>query len=278
MKKQDKFFVTLFILCFLVCEAVLSKEYFYEKIEPLIGVEVSPEPAKEVEVLQETQPAKEQTEDVVTEVPKEPEPEAEPEEPLTEDGKFRTVGYEYFDDALFIGDSRMEGIMEYGGLDNADFFAHSGMSVFSLSEKKLMVHGKKMSFDEVLENKQYGKVYLMIGINELGYQFDQVEKKYAQRVETIKEKQPDAVIYLCANLHVTTEQSEKDAIYNNDNVNRLNAMIQGLADGHRTIYIDVHEIFDDDNGGLSKEYSVDSLHVLGKYYVTWVDWLCTKAI
>lgn len=268
MKKQDKFFVVLFVLCFLVCEAVLSKEYFYEKIEPLIGVET----------------VQEQPEDVTLEVPKAPDPEtehevpAQPKEPVVKEREFRTVGYDYFDDALLIGDSRMEGIMEYGGLDNADFFAHSGMSVFSMGEKKLMVHGEKMTFEEVLNHKQYKKVYLMIGINELGYQFDLVAEKYAQRVEMIREKQPDAVIYLCANLHVTTEQSEKDAIYNNENVNRLNAMIRELADGQKTFYLDVNEIFDDEDGGLSKEYSVDSFHVMGKYYVTWVDWLCTKAI
>lgn len=272
MKKQDKFFAALFVLCFLVCEAVLAKEYFYEKIKPPVGAEAYLEPKEEPEI------AKDVDGHVTTEIPKDKEPETGLQETVTEERKFQTVGHEYFDDALLIGDSRMEGIKEYGGLDNADFFAHSGMSVFSIGEKRLMVHDTKMSFAEVLENKQYGKVYLMIGVNELGYQFDMVEKKYAQRVETIKEKQPDAIIYLCANLHVTKEQSDKDAIYNNENVNRLNTMIQGLADGQRIFYIDVNEIFDDEYGCLSQEYSVDSFHVLGKYYVAWVDWLCTKAI
>ena len=36
---------------------------------------------------------------------------------------------DYFSGSLFIGDSRTVGLMEYGGMDKADFFATTGMSV-----------------------------------------------------------------------------------------------------------------------------------------------------
>ena len=192
---------------------------------------------------------------------------------------FVTVDYDYFDDALFIGDSRTEGLMEYGNLGNAAFFADSGMSVFSLQTKKISVpEAGKVSLEEMLLQKQYGKIYLMLGINELGYKFEGLQKKYQETIEYIRGYQGDAVIFLCANLHVTEEQSDKDPIYNNTNVNRVNEMIAGLADGITYFYIDVNELFDDENGNLSTEYSSDSFHVFGKDYTTWADWLCTKAI
>ena len=78
--------------------------------------------------------------------------------------------------------------------------------------------------------------------------------------------------------HVAKAQSDKDAIYNNANVNRVNEMIAGLADGQMIFYIDVNELFDDENGNLSEEHCADSFHVFAKDYKTWVDWLCTKAI
>lgn len=200
----------------------------------------------------------------------------EPEEKALE---YQTVGYEYFDDALFIGDSRTVGLMEYGNLENADFFADSGMSVYGLAWKKIAVSGKgKMTFDEILAEKQYGKIYLMLGMNELGYRFDTTKERYRETVEKILAAQEDAVIYLCANMHVTAEQSQKDEIYNNDNVNMINELIAGLADGERTFYLDVNELFDDENGNLDEKYTSDAFHVLGIYYVDWVDWLCTKAI
>lgn len=269
MKKQEKFFAVIFVICFLVCEVVLAKEYFYEKIVQWVGIQASQDaPLQTEEVIQSE----------ITEVSVKQETETKQDTETVKKKEFQTVGYDYFEDALLIGDSRMEGIKEYGGLENTDFFAHSGMSVFSIGERKLTVHGEKMTFAEVLEHKQYKKVYFMIGINELGYQFDLVEKKYAQRVEQIKEAQPNAIIYLCANLHVTKEQSDKDSIYNNENVNRLNTMVKALTDGERVIYLDINELFDDEDGALSKEYSADSFHVMGKYYEAWVDWLCTKAI
>ena len=192
---------------------------------------------------------------------------------------YETTGYEYFDDALFIGDSRTVGIMEYGNIGNATFFADSGMSVFKLEKKEITVpDAGKMSFDEVLSKEQYGKIYLMLGINELGYQFESICKKYQEMLEKIRMSQSDAVIFLCANMHVTAEQSQKDAIYNNDNVNRVNEMISALADNETLFYLNVNEIFDDASGSLSTEYSSDSFHVYGRYYMDWVDWLCTKAI
>ena len=110
------------------------------------------------------------------------------------------------------------------------------------------------------------------------YRFDTTKERYRETVEKILAAQEDAVIYLCANMHVTAEQSQKDEIYNNDNVNMINELIAGLADGERTFYLDVNELFDDENGNLDEKYTSDAFHVLGIYYVDWVDWLCTKAI
>ena len=130
-----------------------------------------------------------------------------------------------------------------------------------------------MVLSEVLERKQYKKIFLMLGINELGYPFESIEKKYGEVVEQLKASQGEAVIYLCANLHVTKEQSEKDSIYNNENVNRVNQMIAGLADNERTFYVDVNGLFDDEEGNLSMEYASDGFHVWGRFYTNWADWL-----
>lgn len=189
------------------------------------------------------------------------------------------VGKEYFADALFIGDSRTVGLKEYGDLKGAAFFAESGMSVFDLWKKKLPVFSEgKNSFEEVLSTRKYGKIYLMLGINELGYEFENIQTKYQETLEKIQEIQEEAIIYLCANMHITQEHSMKDEIYNNENVNRINEMICGLADNKTTFYLDVNKVFDDETGSLSTEYASDSFHVYGKYYIKWVEWLCTKTV
>ncbi len=301
MKKKDIYFTCLFMVCFLVSALVMAGDYFSKTLEKDWGthqgsqvqesVESNPQPTEqerdevsnestESSGFQEETEIKENVEtSESTEVSDSTENQEQIEIPVEEGIKFQTVERDYFDDALFVGDSRTVGLMEYGHLENASFFADSGMSVYGLALKKITIPGKgKMTFDEVLAEKQYGKIYLMLGMNELGYRFETTKARFEQTVEKICAAQPDAVIYLCANMHVTKEQSEKDEIYNNTNVNLINEVIAALADGERLIYLDVNELFDDEEGYLDEEYTSDAFHVLGKYYEDWVDWLCTKAI
>ncbi|MGN0334584.1 MAG: GDSL-type esterase/lipase family protein [Lachnospiraceae bacterium] len=218
----------------------------------------------------------------------EPPSDTEPEQSLPTDSKnqassdtaytFSNCDKSYFDDALFIGDSRTIGLSEYGFLNTADYFAVSGMNLYSLDKETITIDGTEYSFSQLLEAKDYKKIYLMLGINELGYDFDQTLKKYTALVDTLKASEPDAVIYVCANLHVTKTRSDENKIYNNQNIDRFNAKVAELADDHTIFYLDVNELFDDEEGNLKQEYTYDNAHVLGKYYVTWCEWLCTKAI
>lgn len=294
-EKKNRFFVYLFLISFVVCEVVMVTDYIRKQQER--GVEMSwlEEKIGELEEvplsIHENLADKDDTESIENNEEEKKEEDFSAEQgddsrvvvdSSTEETKLRsfvTVDYDYFDDALFIGDSRTVGLMEYGNLENATFFADSGMSVFSLQSKKIsMPEIGKITLEEILLEKQYGKIYLMLGINELGYKFEGVQKKYQETLEYIRSYQSDAVIFLCANLHVTEEQSHKDPIYNNANVNRVNEMIAGLADSVNYFYVDVNELFDDENGNLNEEYCSDSFHVYGKDYKSWIEWLCTKAI
>lgn len=288
MRKKDIFFACLFMACFLVSAVGMAGDYLCKVLEndwkdnhtqeivqktTESSIEHEQETGSESEITMET--VKETQSETMVPYEEETQPNVLEEPTFT----FQTVGYEYFDDALFIGDSRTVGLMEYGNLEHADFFADSGMSVFGLYSKKIPISDiGTVTFEELLQKKQYGKIYLMLGINELGYQFDTVKQRYEETTQNIRQAQPDAVLYVCANLHVTQEQSQKDVLYNNENLNRINEMIQGLADETHIFYLDINELFDDETGSLDQELTSDAFHVLGKHYADWVDWLCTKAI
>ena len=85
---------------------------------------------------------------------------------------FQTVTEDYFNDAAFIGDSRTVGLFEYGGIEErADFYAKISLTIYNVFTELLAKDeetGKKITALEALTIKQYGKVYLMLGINELG--------------------------------------------------------------------------------------------------------------
>ena len=169
--------------------------------------------------------------------------------------------------------------MEYGGVSQASYFADSGMSVFNLEKTTVPVAGYgKTDIRSLLKQKKFGKIYFMMGINEAGYPWKTLEKKYKETVAMIRDMQPDAQIFLCANLMMTEEKSGQSKAINNKVICKINAMIEKLASKNEMYYIDVNEIFTDKKGNLCETYSNDGVHVLGKYYRDWMDWICTKGV
>lgn len=180
-------------------------------------------------------------------------------------------------DALFIGDSRTVGIMEYANLNEADFFCSTGMSVFDVLKDRISVpYVGKVTLSELLTNKTYGKIYVMLGINELGYDFNNIIKKYTEVINFISDNQPNSIIFIQANLHVSKKRSESDDYINNTGINRLNSALAEFANNDTIFYIDANYLFDDEEGNLSADKTSDNAHLYGKYYLDWGKWICTE--
>lgn len=179
--------------------------------------------------------------------------------------------------SLFIGDSRTVGIMEYAGLTEANFFCNVGMNVFDIKKYCISVPTVgKVTLDELLSNKKYDRVYVMLGINELGNSLQSIVNKYNELIEFIKVKQPDAVLFVQANLHVSKKRSDSDVYINNKAINRLNLELSKLADNKNIYYIDANDLFDDKNGNLLADKTSDNVHLYAKYYVEWGKWICQE--
>ncbi len=180
-------------------------------------------------------------------------------------------------DSLFIGDSRTVGLSEYACIDDADFFSDVGMSVYNIYQKTISVPAVgKVTLHELLTHKTYHKIYIMLGINEMGYDFDNIVVHYKKLVEFINEKQPEATLFIQANLHVTKLPSHSDKVINNHNINQLNTALSKIADNTKIFYLDVNFMFDDENGHLSSDKSNDNTHLYAKYYAEWGKWIINQ--
>lgn len=200
-------------------------------------------------------------------------------EPVTSPPEYvmKTSDKSYFDDALFIGDSRTVGIESFSMLQNATYFAAEGMNVYHIAEDSIKVKGYgNITLPKLLDSKKFGKVYIMLGLNEIGYRFDSVMKEYKKTVDLVRKKQPDALIYIEANQHVTAKESGRDPEVTNERIDKLNSLMKELADGKKSFYIDVNEFFDDESGALGAKYTYDGVHVMANYYNDWAKWLLTK--
>ena len=188
----------------------------------------------------------------------------------------------YFNDAIFVGDSRTLGISDYAGLDGADFYCDNGMTIYKLLEPEgvtFQTTGKKENVSLVLQQKQYGKIYIMLGMNELGYgNTEMYLEKYREVVGQMREWQPDAIIYIMANLHVSREKNNPETEFNNININDKNAASASLANGTDIFYLDANPLFTDSEGFLNAEISFDGVHLYAKHYDVWREFLLEHAV
>lgn len=192
---------------------------------------------------------------------------------------FAAAPDEYFSDALFIGDSRTVGLANYAPIEGAEYFATVGYATHKFETEKSEVGTyQNITLPTLLASKQYGKIYLMLGINEIGNNRASTLEKYQAIVQKIRATQPNAIIYIEANLHVTYARSSSDAVINNTQINSFNQAIAQLADGQHIFYLDVNPVFDDANGALGADYTRDGVHPYAKYYKNWVEFLTGHVI
>ena len=177
-------------------------------------------------------------------------------------------------ESLFIGDSRTVALADYATIEDANFFATVGMTVYNIWDARVSIPQiGKVTLNELLNDKQYDMIYIMLGVNELGYAFDKTVCRYEALVESVQTLQPDAVVILMANIHVTAQRSESDPYINNPAIDRFNEATSRLADSRTVFYLDANSLFDDADGNLAAEKSADNAHLKAKYCAEWGDWL-----
>lgn len=205
-----------------------------------------------------------------------------PENPLPGPGstiplpgpEFERVEESYFDDVLFVGDSRIEGLKLYARLGKADYFANQGMSVFNLFEKTLSDNGfSEQTLSSLLHQRKYKVIYLSLGINEMGYPHASLEKQYAEAIQALRSLAPDSYLVLMGNLGVTRSKAEGTSYLSLENVKFINNLIASFADNKTIFYIDPSPPFSDAEGYLLPEMTGDGVHPYATGYRAWSEWL-----
>ena len=137
---------------------------------------------------------------------------------------------------------------------------------------------EKVTIEQALERSQFAKIYIMLGLNELGSgSAESFAAEFGSVVARIRELQPDAVIYIQGIMHVTHKKSESDRVFKNSTINLRNEALSKLADNQHVFYIDMNSATDDENGALGQDLSFDNVHLKAKSYALWYDYLKNHA-
>ncbi len=193
------------------------------------------------------------------------------------------VENDYFEDAAFIGDSRTDGFMIYSGIGCGENLTSNGLSIFTLQKKKaITIDGEEYTLLDALAKKQYGKVYISLGVNELGYANDKgFYEAYCQAIDIIRASQPNAVIYIQGLIPINEDviAATGGAKYlTNEHLLVYNDLMKQVAEEKRVAFLDLNPQFAGPDGQLPEEASGDGVHLRASYCKQWLEYLKTHTV
>ncbi len=194
------------------------------------------------------------------------------------------VYLDYFDDALFIGDSLGDGFREYQGttgIDTATFFTNVSLQPVSFLDGNYI---SLPSYDSPVEPMSEisainpGKIYVILGTNAMHLSEEELLNDYSLLIDELKIAAPNAIIYINSILPVTAEKSAEEDKYNPEKIARLNNSLAKISSQKSVYFLNVQEIFITSDGHLNDDLDYDGIHLTPTGYKMWTDYLISHTV
>lgn len=113
------------------------------------------------------------------------------------------------------------------------------------------------------------KVFIMAGTNDLVHcSLQEYEQRYYNLLRTIKDSIPDIHIYIQSLL----PSNHKMANYSpNKKIQEANKIAKKLSHSFNCTYINLYDLYIDENNELPKEFTRDGVHLYPQYYSKWAE-------
>lgn len=177
----------------------------------------------------------------------------------------------FFENAAILGNSLVDGLRLYSNMKSISYFCGTSVSVVSATKTKNMAlkNGSTGTLVQALCQEPHDKIYIELGINEIGSDVDYFIGLYGDMLDTIIEAQPDADIYILSILPVTKSKSDSSTVFNMTRVNMYNEALHKLAEEKQCYYMDVCSALQGEDGYLPSSWSGDGVHLHAQYYAVW---------
>ena len=198
--------------------------------------------------------------------------------------KSKVESLSYFNDAVILGDSRAVDLVIYSDLSKTKALPYCdiGLSVTSVFTKEFVSYdGVKVdAFNALNRNKsKFNKVYLMFGVNELGYDSpESFIKQYIKVVNQVRSIKPEAIIYVHSILPVSKNKALSSNIYTNEKIMKFNQYIKAMCWKYKLFYIDAYEEFSNNEGYLPYGAASDGVHFNTAYSKKWLNFIGTHTV
>ena len=185
----------------------------------------------------------------------------------------------YFDDVVFLGDSRTDGLRLYSGLQHGTFLCSTGATVESVFSKAVETPAGELPLLDALAALDCGKIYIMLGINELGWNGTETFRTQStELIQRLQKDHPDAEIVIQSILPVSAKKDAEGRYVNNGRIKEYNQVWLELAEEFDVAYLNVAEGVAGEDGLLPSELCYDGVHLNQAGCQMWLDYLRTHAV
>lgn len=223
------------------------------------------------DVTQETQHSDKPTPDVTSPPPEK----SGPDVPLAD-----AADDSFFEDAAFMGNSLMDGFRMFSGLTTCDYYAATSMTVTGATSVNCVAldNGNQGTMIDGLTQKEYGKIYILLGINEIGMDVSYFTDLYGQMLDILIDAQPDCDIYIMGLTPVSYLKSSSHESFNMTRITTYNEALYQLAADKGCYYLDLVEALSDSSGYLPAEETSDGIHFSAGLYQKWLEYVKTHYV
>lgn len=207
-----------------------------------------------------------------------------------------TLRDDYFDDAVFVGDSISLKLKNYvnkqrkrepGFFGNAEFLTVGGLGSgnvqLPITPDSLhpRYNGEKMYLEDSVAATGAKKMYIMFGMNDIvPYGVEGAIENLETLIDKILAKSPDLTVAVESVTPILTEKQQRNL--NNDSIAAYNEALQELCGRRGFEYLDIGSQLAGGDGGLVYEYCGDApglgMHLSDAGCVPWVEYLRTHPI
>lgn len=181
---------------------------------------------------------------------------------------------EYFDDALFIGDSISTGLSLYGFLDSSKVFALQGLAPTTALEATV----NDKTLQQTIETARPKKIFIMLGTNAVGYAETEYLVSGMEDLISSIDDMTDANIYVLTIPPVTKEaEADEENYLTIDAITDYNTQLKAMVENTKAEIIDLNEVLSDDEGYFVDEFAeMDGIHFMGNTYKVMLSLLESK--
>lgn len=178
---------------------------------------------------------------------------------------------DYFENIMFLGDSRTDALAAYNLIPSYNTFAVQGINHVDYMSHTFTdaLTGVTGNIFTILQNRQPKIVYIALGVNGVGFMDDKTfVEKFEMLVDKVIEATPNSKIIIQAILPVEEEHfTYTGKLLTNEAIDYMNTNLLDIASSRKLFYIDFTALMKDADNDLSSEYdSSDGLHYNFKGY------------